>query len=532
MKRFLMTACLTVQGLVVGTAMAAEPIGQVISLTGQATVTANDGQAQQLAMKSEVYLNDRIETKADSRLQIMLTDDAIISLGAGSSMTLDEYVYNVLDQEDNASTVTFLKGVFRVITAKIADMNPERFKVKSNMATVGIRGCELCFNIGDEEESVQIVRLPEGKLIRFDSLIGFGSFDVRQQGIAVDIDTSGFYERQMTADEATVLISATTPVLKEEDNTTVASDDSESIGDNNALSADAVEVDEGVDVADSSVAMDAGEEIVSEGSSEAVVEDVDTVVERVATTADRRTDELEMMAGEASEFVMSEDMDSVMDESMDAGSDPAVDEPVVVDPNPEPVFPQEGTPVQVAFGAGNGWSWGVWEQTDVLNAEGDTKVSFQTQVRQEPVDMAALNTLFTSSIVTLQGPIDAAAGVVSGGQGALLLSDGGPNLFSLSAGSGITPTWDGSFSLSNTAGDSLVFSSNGTIDSAGGFTSQAASYNLAAFGNAYAKNSLTMNNVGGTLVGGEAVSGVAGQFGFEHGASGPMVKGVFGANLK
>ena len=182
MKKFLMTACLTVQGLVIGTAMAAEPIGQVISLTGQATVTANDGQAQRLAIKSEVYLNDRLDTKADSRLQIMLIDDAIISLGADSSMTLDEYVYNVMDQEDNASTVTFLKGVFRVITAKIADMNPERFKVKSNMATVGIRGCELCFDIGDEEESVQIVRLPEGKLIRFDSLMGFGSFDVRQQG--------------------------------------------------------------------------------------------------------------------------------------------------------------------------------------------------------------------------------------------------------------------------------------------------------------------------------------------------------------
>ena len=358
------------------------------------------------------------------------------------------------------------------------------------------------------------------------------------RGIAVDIDTSGFYERPMTAAEATALISATTPVLDKEDNTTVASDDSEPIGDNNALSSDAVEVDEGVDVADSSVELDATEEVSVEGSSEAeaVVEDVDTVVERVATAADRRTDELEKMAEAEmdSGSETSDKMDVVMDESMNAGSDPGVDESVIVDePDPGPTFPQEGTPVQVAFGAGDGWSWGVWERTDVLNAEGDTKVSFQTDVRQQPVDMTALDALVNgTSIVTLQGPIDAAAGVVSGGQGALLLSDGGPNLFSVTAGAGIIPTWDGSFSLSNTAGDSLVFNSNGTIDSNGSFASPTSSYNLAAFGNTYARSSLTVDNIGGTLVGGSVVSGVAGQFGFEHGISGPMVKGVFGANLK
>ena len=292
MKKLLITTCLVVQTFVVAGAMAAEPIGQVISLVGQASVTGSDGQAQKLAMKSEVYLNDHIQTKADSRVQIMLADDAIVSLGANSSMKIDEFVYNVRDQNANKTTLSFLKGVFRVITAKVADMNPERFKVKSNMATVGIRGCELCFNIGDDEESVQIVRLPQAKLIRFESLAGFGSFDVRQQGVAVDIDPTGFTQRALTDAEVRALTAATTPPVTDDGVADVVDDTAQPLGADNPLAADAAEVAAGTAVADSGVVIASDETVNREGDADFAIEGVDPVVERISTTADRFMDDL------------------------------------------------------------------------------------------------------------------------------------------------------------------------------------------------------------------------------------------------
>jgi len=45
-------------------------------------------------------------------------------------------------------------------------MNPDRFKVTTRMATIGIRGCELGFKITKESENVYVINLAGKETVR------------------------------------------------------------------------------------------------------------------------------------------------------------------------------------------------------------------------------------------------------------------------------------------------------------------------------------------------------------------------------
>lgn len=136
---------------------AAEPIGSIIAIQGEATSTGADGQGKTLALKSAIFLNDKVMTKPGAKIQILFNDDSVISQGENSEMLIDEYVFNP-DKADNVNcSVSFMKGVFRVVTGKITQLNPDRFKVKTRMATIGIRGCELGFTVGQIAENIYVI---------------------------------------------------------------------------------------------------------------------------------------------------------------------------------------------------------------------------------------------------------------------------------------------------------------------------------------------------------------------------------------
>lgn len=92
-----------------------------------------------VASGKPIYLNDHVTTGADSRLQVMLLDQTVFTLGPGSDMVLDEFVY---DPNTSAGKVTanVLKGTFRFVSGKIAHDSGENMKIKVPAGTMGIRG--------------------------------------------------------------------------------------------------------------------------------------------------------------------------------------------------------------------------------------------------------------------------------------------------------------------------------------------------------------------------------------------------------
>lgn len=198
-------------------AATAEPIGEVIALEGTAFAVRADGKEHKLALKSPVFLNDRIITRESSRLQVMFLDDTIIAQGESAEMTLDEYIYTPAEKKKNGSSFGFVKGAFRSITGKITDLNPERFKVKTKMATIGIRGCDLGFNLQEGAEHIYIVRVPANKLIRIErDMRGGGArqetMNIRQSGVVVSLMQGRRMQRRaMTPDDLKAILDESTP---------------------------------------------------------------------------------------------------------------------------------------------------------------------------------------------------------------------------------------------------------------------------------------------------------------------------------
>ena len=136
---------------------AQEPIGHIVAIEGQATALGTDSPSRALELKNPVFLKDKINTGAGAKLQIMFNDDSMISQGENSELLIDEYVYNPGTKEDNGCALRVFKGLVRVVTGQITKLNPERFQVRTRMATIGIRGCNLGFSVTEQAENIYVI---------------------------------------------------------------------------------------------------------------------------------------------------------------------------------------------------------------------------------------------------------------------------------------------------------------------------------------------------------------------------------------
>ena len=137
-------------------AAAADPIGSVIALQGQASAAGADGAGRALAMKAAVFTGDTLKTGPGSRVQILFSDDSLFSQGENSETVLDEYVYDPGAKEKNGFKARVGKGVFRTVTGKITELNPSRFQIQTGRSTIGIRGCGLAGQIGPNQDDFAI----------------------------------------------------------------------------------------------------------------------------------------------------------------------------------------------------------------------------------------------------------------------------------------------------------------------------------------------------------------------------------------
>ena len=86
-----------------------------------------------------LFLNDHVTTDMAGKLQVMLLDETVFTLGPNSDMVLDEFVYDPANGSGKvAARVT--KGVFRFVTGKVAQRDPANMRVKLPVGTLGIRG--------------------------------------------------------------------------------------------------------------------------------------------------------------------------------------------------------------------------------------------------------------------------------------------------------------------------------------------------------------------------------------------------------
>jgi FecR protein len=113
-----------------------EPIGNVATLTGTATVTRNKASTP-LKLQDDIFLNDILQTSANSTLGVTFNDATTFNLTANARITVDNYIYEEGGKK-NSALFDIANGTVAFVAAAVAKSGD--MKVSTPTATLGIRG--------------------------------------------------------------------------------------------------------------------------------------------------------------------------------------------------------------------------------------------------------------------------------------------------------------------------------------------------------------------------------------------------------
>lgn len=162
-------------------------IGSVMAMRGSAELKRSNGLIK-LENAMEIESADTIITHEKSRVQVMLLDSTVITIGENSEFRFDEFAYD--GTKESKASMSSSRGFFRSVTGEIGKIAPERFKVKTASATIGIRGTDFSGEILGERE---VFRCYSGAIyIDFE-----GGFREIEAGMMLELHAAGAKERVM-----------------------------------------------------------------------------------------------------------------------------------------------------------------------------------------------------------------------------------------------------------------------------------------------------------------------------------------------
>lgn len=89
-----------------------------------------------------VRQGDRIRTGQAGGASIVLKDGTVLSMGPNTTVDLSQFQFDSTTQNGNF-LLDVLQGSVRIVTGLMAKINPERFKVRTPTAVVGVRGTDF-----------------------------------------------------------------------------------------------------------------------------------------------------------------------------------------------------------------------------------------------------------------------------------------------------------------------------------------------------------------------------------------------------
>jgi hypothetical protein len=134
-----------------GLALAADSVGSVTKLRGQARAVRGGGNVM-LAEGAKIEAGDGIVTGPEARLKIEFKDGSVITLGENSKLNIDTAKFKGAKRDIAA---TLLDGVVRAAVAKAGEGS--NFEVSSSLVTSAARGTEWIMSIKDHTTSLLVL---------------------------------------------------------------------------------------------------------------------------------------------------------------------------------------------------------------------------------------------------------------------------------------------------------------------------------------------------------------------------------------
>jgi hypothetical protein len=112
----------------------AAAVGKVSQVQNQAQVGAKTA-----AVGTPVYMNDRLRTGANARLEVIFSDQSKLSLGENANVVINQFVYNP-SKSTGAVVLSATQGAFRFAGGKIENMQQKKVLVNTPSAALAVRG--------------------------------------------------------------------------------------------------------------------------------------------------------------------------------------------------------------------------------------------------------------------------------------------------------------------------------------------------------------------------------------------------------
>lgn len=126
-------------------ALLPDAVGHIQTLKGAASIMRGSNTVP-AAVGVPVYQGDTIRTMKSGSVGIVMADDASLSLGPDSEITLKDFLFN--PKEGKFAFVTRIaKGTFSYLSGIIGKLSPDSIRLEIPDATIAVRGTRLLVKV-------------------------------------------------------------------------------------------------------------------------------------------------------------------------------------------------------------------------------------------------------------------------------------------------------------------------------------------------------------------------------------------------
>ncbi len=117
------------------------PAGFVAAFRGDARIVRGKDVVE-ARIGQEIFVGDELITGKKARLKVLLTDDAIISLGANTNLRLTKHLFEP-SKHKRISRFDLVKGLVRALVKHMVADSEADFEIRHSNAVAGVRGTEF-----------------------------------------------------------------------------------------------------------------------------------------------------------------------------------------------------------------------------------------------------------------------------------------------------------------------------------------------------------------------------------------------------
>ena len=154
-KYILITLLLT---LASSLSQAATSVGEVTLVIGEVSAMRPDGSSLPMKRGELIYAGDVLETADGGHVHVRFVDGALVSVRPSSRLVIEQY------EESAGSRVAIKfkveKGVVRSITGKWGQANPEKFRLNTPVAAIGVRGTDFVVKVDGDATQASVFTGP------------------------------------------------------------------------------------------------------------------------------------------------------------------------------------------------------------------------------------------------------------------------------------------------------------------------------------------------------------------------------------